>query len=90
MKKIFVEPKIKKIEINMNENIASSSVTGMLGYYFNTGIYCSIQNTTYTLREVYDGIITDADLVGCLVNTNAKIGGGTIVPAEEIRPYLRM
>lgn len=90
MKKVFVEPKIKRIELNMNENIANSQTTGQMGYYFNVDLYCTIQDTTFTFADVYFQKVTDAQVANCKINSRVKIGGGTIVPAEEILPYLRM
>ena len=38
MKKVFVEPQIKRIELNMKENIASS-VEQNMGYYFTYTLF---------------------------------------------------
>ena len=85
MKKVFVEPKIKRIELNMKENIASSLEYSM-GYYFTHSLFnCTIVTTGKTVSGV-----TEAEAEVCRMNGNAKIGGGTIVPASEVRPYFRM
>lgn len=85
MKKVFVEPKMKRIELNLKENIASSVQVSM-GYYFLVTLFnCTIQNTG---KKLSDGV-TEAEAVACIINANAKIGGGIIVPQNEIRPYFR-
>ena len=89
MKKLFVEPKIKRIELNMKENIANSQSTGMMGYYFNEDVFCTIQDTNYNLGHIYMGTIDASEVDGCRISARAKIGRGTIVPNEQIVPYLR-
>ena len=84
MKKVFVEPKIKKIELNMKENIASS-VEFSMGYYFTYSLFsCTIVTTGKKVGEV-----TEAEAAVCMMNPYAKIGGGTIVSEKEVRPYFR-
>ena len=84
MKKGFVEPQMKRIELNLKENIASSIQEGM-GYYFNTTLFsCTIQDT-----KKYIGQVTEAEAETCRINANARIGGGVIVPWEEARMHFR-
>ena len=85
MKKVFVEPKIKRIELNMKENIASSMQYNM-GYYFT---YSLFQCTIVTTGKVI-GAVTEAEAEVCKMNSRVRIGGGTMVPVEEVRPYFRM
>lgn len=83
MKKEFVEPKLKRIELNMKENIASSGEVSM-GYYFNVSLFsCTIQSTN---KLINDGV-TDKEAEVCLVSTRSRIGGGMIFPVEEVRPH---
>lgn len=85
MKKEFVEPKLKRIELNMKENIASSVQVSM-GYYFNVTLFqCTIQST-----GKYVGEVTEKDAEVCLVSTRARIGRGMVIPVDEVRPYFRM
>lgn len=84
MKKVFVEPSIRKIELNLSENIAESVQVSM-GYYFNVSLFsCTIQTTGKYVSQV-----TEAEAEVCLVNGNARIGGGVIVPWEEARIHFR-
>lgn len=84
MKKEFVEPKVKRIELNMKENIASS-VQFTMGYYFTYTLFqCNIVTTG---RPV--GSVTEAEAAPCMINPNAKIGGGTVVSEKEVRPYFK-
>ena len=84
MKKIFVEPKIKRIELNMKENIASSYVYQM-GYYFKTGLFgCFIVETGKKVDKV-----TEEEAEICKINPNVKIGGGVVILENEVRPYFK-
>ena len=84
MKKVFVEPNIKKIELNMRENIAASSVN-IMGYYFLVDLFdCSIKDT-----GKYYGEYTREEAETCKINMAAKIGGGSIVPEEVVRMHFR-
>ena len=84
MKKVFVEPQIKRIELNMKENIASSLVQNM-GYYFTVTLFnCTIVSTGKMV-----GAVTQEEAEVCIISPTAKIGGGTLVPENEVRPYFR-
>ena len=84
MKKIFIEPEMQKIELNLHENIAASSEVSM-GYYFNVSLWmCTIQDTG---KKLSDGV-TEAESVGCLV-TNGKRSLGMIIPREEVLPHFK-
>lgn len=85
MKKVFVEPRLKRIELNLKENIASS-VQMSMGYYFWVTLFtCPIQDTN---KKLSDGV-TEAESVGCLISENSRIGGGIVVPQNEIKPHFR-
>ena len=85
MKKVFVEPKMKRIELNMKENIASSMEYNM-GYYFTYSLFqCTIVTT-----GKYIGGVSEAEAEVCKMSTRVRIGGGTVVPVEEVRPHFRM
>ena len=85
MKQVFVEPKLKKIELNMKENIASS-IQQSMGYYFMVTLFsCTIVTT-----GKFVGSTTEEEAEPCLINPNARIGGGIIVPVDEVRSYFRM
>ena len=75
---------LKKIELNLSENIASSTQINM-GYYFLVTLFgCTIQYTGKKISEV-----TEAEAETCKINYNAKIGGGRIVSEDEARPYFK-
>ena len=84
MKKVFLEPDARRIELNLRENIATSS-TVSLGYYFNVSLFiCTIQTTGKTLA---DGV-TEQEAAVCLVANNAR-SMGVIIPREEVLPHFR-
>ena len=84
MKRVFVEPQIKRIELNMKENIASS-VEQNMGYYFTYTLFtCTIVSTGKMV-----GAVTHEAAEVCIITPKAKIGGGTIVPENEVRPHFR-
>lgn len=84
MKKVFVEPELKRIELNLKENIAAS-VEMSMGYYFTVTLFsCTIQTT-----NKFVGQVTELEAEVCLVNSSAKIGGGVIVPWEETRVHFK-
>lgn len=84
MKKVFVEPEIKRIELNMKENIASSP-GNRVDYSFTTGLFdCTVVTTG---KKVFELNNTEAEV--CLVNPKAKIGGIMFYPEDEVKPYFR-
>ena len=84
MKKLFVEPTIKKIELNLSENIASSGE--IIGYHFlSTMRGCTIQDTGF---YIYDDF-TDDQVSSCLIYASSASSVGTIVPEAEVRLYMR-
>ena len=84
MKKVFVEPEIKRIELNMKENIASS-LEYTMGYYFTHSLFgCTIVTTE---KMVYQ--VTEAEAAVCMVNPKAKIGGIMFYPEDEVKPHFR-
>lgn len=84
MKKEFVEPKIKRIELNMKENIASSMEYNM-GYYFTHSLFsCTIVTTGKKVGDV-----TEEAAKVCMMNPNVRIGGGTMVSEKEVKLYLK-
>ena len=84
MKKVFVEPEMKKIELNMRENIAASG--GILGYHFLTTMRgCTIQNTGFYIWDDFQ----DSQVSSCLIYASAASTYGTVVPEAEVRLYMR-
>lgn len=82
MKKTFIEPDMRKIELNLSENIATSSQDSM-GYRFWVTLFsCTIQDT-----GKYLGQFTEAEAENCKIFANARMGGGTVVPVDEARLY---
>ena len=83
MKKVFLEPEMRKIELNLRENIATSSQISM-GYYFNVSLFsCTIQST-----NKFVGQVTEQEAAVCLVSANTR-SLGMIIPREEVLPYFR-
>ena len=76
MKKVFVEPRIKRIELNLNENIANSSGREP-AYIVWSGQECHIYNTKFTLGDVDAGLVTPEQLGNCVIyvdgNANTKM-----------------
>lgn len=85
MKKIFIEPEMKKIELNLRENIASSSGGKYILMTFMDSAYCMIINTRIPVGTVVDdSLVTD-----CIYLVPPKIGGTVAVPLAEMREYIR-
>ena len=82
MKKVFVEPKMKKIELNLNENIANSGE--ILGYHFLTTMRkCLIQDTDFFIWDDFQ----DYQVSSCLIYASSKSKFGTVVSPAEMRLY---
>ena len=84
MRKVFVEPEMKKIELNLSENIATSKVIeeGFIFYYQWDS--CTLQETGKTLEEA-----TFAEMKTCKVKEGEKILGGTVVSEEIVRMHMK-
>lgn len=84
MKKVFVEPEMKKIELNLCENIANSGE--IVGYHFlSTMKRCTIQDTGFHIWDDF----TDEQVSSCLIYASSQSAFGTVVPQEEMRVYMR-
>lgn len=84
MKKVFVEPEMKKIELNLSENIANSGE--ILGYQFLTTMRgCTIQDTGFFIWDDFQ----DSQVSSCLIYANSRSSFGTVVPQSEMRMYMR-
>ena len=84
MKKVFVEPSIKKIELNMTENIAASGQ--IIGYHFlTTMLQCPIQDTGLTIFSNFK----DEDVVSCLMYASEASEYGTVVSRSKVRRYMK-
>jgi len=84
MKKVFVEPEMKKIELNLKENIAVSGE--VIGYHFLQFMTkCTIQYTDFTIYHEF----SDDQVAGCLIYANEASTYGTVVTQEELRLYKR-
>ena len=83
MKKIFVEPEMQRIELNLQENIATSEEISM-GYYFKVSLFgCTIVETGKKVGDV-----TEQEAEICLVSSNAR----SVIyfyPREEVIPHFR-
>lgn len=84
MKKVFVEPEMKKIELNISENIANSG--DILGYHFLTTMRgCTIQDTGFYIWDDFQ----DAQVASCLIYSTNSSPFGTVVPESEVRLYMK-
>ena len=83
MKKVFVEPEMQIIQLNLQENIAASTQASM-GYYFMVSLFnCHIVTT-----KKYVGEVTEQEAVACLVSNFAR-SVLTFYPREQVLPHFR-
>lgn len=86
MKKVFVEPEMQIIELNLNENIASSTQDDDYYIRFLVQIHqCLVVNTGKYENEVTVG---EAFVGGC-INFSQMRSIGVSVPLDEVRPFMR-
>ena len=87
MKKVFVEPEIKKIELNLSENIANSGGKDIFGFRFWIDMYtCTIQETNKYYHEV---TFKEAEDYGCKVMDDFQTRGGMVIPVEVLRMHMK-
>ena len=90
MKKTFVEPKIRRIELNMKENIASSDDREVV-YVLQQKMteMCFIQDTTFSYLDVWTNKVTEAQLANCAtyLNTYSMNRDKTRVTRKELFGY---
>ena len=86
MKKVFVEPIMMKIELNLSENIAESG-SDMYGLHFlNHWTRCTVQTTEKTMEFVS---VAEAITKGCVSGLYAESTDGSTVPLESVRMYMK-
>ena len=87
MKKVFVEPDLQRIELNLNENIASLSQS-IAGYYFNTQMFggCYVQNTGYTIFDL-QAHMNESIVVACAFYNARRMS--QFYSIEEIRANMK-
>ena len=84
MKKLFVEPEIKKIELDLSEKIASSSGNKhVIANFVDSG--CVIYNTRIPVGTVVD----EKEIATCIVLLPTRIGGTVAIPLKDMREYIR-
>ena len=87
MKKTFVEPAMHRIELNLRENIATSTQIAM-GYYFTTSLFsCTIVTTGKGFFT--EPRITEEEAAVCLTTKNNARGVWQFYPREVVLPYFR-
>ena len=90
MKKVFVEPKIRRIELNMKENIANSEDKQMV-YVLQSEMtqMCLIQDTKYNYLDVWMHRVEEAELASCAtyINTYSMNRDKTRVTRKELFGY---
>lgn len=85
MKKVFVEPEMHRIELNLQENIATSNQQVSMGYYFLTSLFgCHIMNTGKYVGEIVD----ENEAIGCLASSGMR-SVMMFYPREEVVPHFR-
>ena len=91
MKKMFVEPEMHRIELNLKENIAASSGTGedegehtYIKVMIDNLYTCTVLNTGMTIL----GGLTIEQLQACTVTERTR-SIGALVPIEDVLPYIR-
>ena len=89
MKKNFLEPKAQRIELNLRENIATSSDPGADAYIKVVQanyLSCRVHQTGKLIFEC-----TEADLLTCTVygTSSTTWSFGKNFPIEELLPYIR-
>lgn len=87
MKKIFVEPSIRKIELNLSENIATSGMDSGGIHFMSHYLECTIQDTKYTY---YSENVKFWELFGCLTNFEEDTSRGTVIPEKVFRMQKRL
>jgi hypothetical protein len=84
VKKVFVEPDMQKIELNLRENIASSTEVNM-GYYFTTDLFsCTIVTTG---KRLSDGVTLE-EAAACLFSSRTR-SIMRFYPREEVIPHFK-
>lgn len=89
MKKVFVEPKMNRIELNLQENIASSVATDGYCVHGNDNIAaCSVHETGMNILELVSSGNIHL-LATCEVNGSSDLHGNeTIIPEETVMRYI--
>ena len=90
MKKIFVEPDMQRIQLNLRENIAASDEDQDSLHFSKSKERCPLQYSTIYLEDLLNGSVQSVPLEVLLLCMNLNYRTrGTHVPVEEILPYLR-
>ena len=87
MKKVFVEPSMRKIELNLSENIAESG-SDYKGLHFEAHYtVCTITDTRYTMDSELPNLWV---LMGCISNIDDGESEGTVLPVDTFRMIKRV
>lgn len=87
MKKTFVEPKMRKIELNLSENIAESQSVVEIGFIFwYHWTECTVQSSGMLLNQGPSNDLLWACFADGSESTNFR--GRTVVPEEVVRMNL--
>lgn len=90
MKKVFIEPQIRRIELNMKENIANSEDKQIV-YVLQAEMtqMCLIQDTNYNYLDVWTNKVQESELAGCAtyISTYSIKRDKTRVTREELFGY---
>lgn len=84
MKKIFTEPEMKKIELNLKENIAASSFEQVVSTFLDS-VNCVIIDTNIP----YGNTATKEEVASCIFVFTPRIAGTVAIPLSEMREFIR-
>lgn len=92
MKKVFVEPKMNRIELNLKENIASSiTIQGYCFHGHDMLGQCDVHETGYNIGKLVSYYPTDYMylLASCVADGSSDLHGNeTIIPEETVMRYI--
>ena len=84
MKKIFIDPELKRIELNLRENIAASGYELVLTTFLDSNI-CMIVSTNIP----YGTTTTREEVESCIYMVAPRMGGTVAIPLSEMREFIR-
>lgn len=84
MKKIFIKPEIKKMELDLSENIATSGQEFVISTFLDAG-NCVIVHTDIAVGTE----VTKEEIKSCITYLQSRMGGTVATPLEEMRYFIR-
>ena len=84
MKKIFVEPEMKRFELDLSENIAASLIEYVI-VSFTVGEYCFIVNTGLPVGTE----VPREQIQNCITYIQQRKAGTMAIPIDQLRQFVR-